>query len=81
MPHWLRCIACSVLYTMFSSLVTRAYLYGISDNNVYRLGLYSILPTLFFFSLDLLFRLIKMYLYGLKILENQKKEKEKEKEE
>ena len=57
----------------------RANLYGIGDNNVYRMGLYLILPTLLFFSLNLLFRLIRMYQYGLQIIENKKKEQEKEK--
>lgn len=75
MPHWLRAISVAVLYPMLTSLVMRAYLYGISDNNVYRMGLYIILPVILFFSLDLLCRLIRMYRYGLKILESQKKEK------
>ena len=49
--------------------------------NVYKLMLYLILPLLLFISLNVLFRLIKMYRFGLKVLQAQKeKEKENEKE-
>ena len=62
---------------MLTTLATRAYLYGVTDNNVFRMALYLVLPALLFFSLDLLFKLIKMYRYGLKIIaEREKKEKE-----
>ena len=66
---------CAVWYPMLTSLVMRAYLYGITDNNVFRMGLYTVLPTILFFSLDLLFRLIKMYRFGLNMIEMQNKEK------
>ena len=58
MPHILRSLACAVLYPMLTTLLTRAYLYGVMDNNVLRMALYLVLPTLLFFSLDLLFKLI-----------------------
>lgn len=76
MPHWLRALSCAIWYPMVTSLVMRAYLYGITDNNVFRMGLYTLLPTILFFSLDLLCRLIKMYQFGLEVLKKQNKEKE-----
>lgn len=64
---------------MITSLACRAVLYGVNDINVYRMMLYLVLPLLLFISLNVLFRLIKMYRYGLKVLQAQKaKEKEKE---
>lgn len=64
---------------MFTSLGCRIVLYGIRDTNVYKMMLYLILPLLLFISLNVLFRLIKMYRFGLRVLQAQK-EKEKEKE-
>ena len=75
----MRALACAVLYPMITSLVCRAILYGVADTNVYRMMLYLILPLLLFISLNVLFRLIKMYRYGLQVLQAQK-EKEKGKE-
>ena len=76
MPHVVRSLACAVLYPMLTTLVMRAYLYGVTDNNVFRMVLYTVLPALLFFSLDLLFKLVRMYRYGLKILAEKKKEEE-----
>lgn len=76
MPLVLRALGCAVLYPMLTTLVMRAYLYGVADNNVLRMALYLVLPTLLFFSLDLLFKLIRMYRYGLKILAEQEKKKQ-----
>ena len=76
MPHVLRSLGCAVLFPMLTTLVMRAYLYGVKDNNVLRMALYLVLPTLLFFSLDVLFKLIKMYRYGLKILAEQEKKKQ-----
>lgn len=75
MPLVLRAFSCAVLYPMFTTLGIRAYLYGVKDMSVYRMGLYIILPFLLFFSLDILWKLINMYRVGLKIIEQQEKEK------
>ena len=75
----MRALACAVLYPMFTSLGCRIVLYGVRDTNVYKMMLYLILPLLLFISLNVLFRLIKMYRFGLRVLQAQK-EKEKEKE-
>ena len=63
---------------MLTSLICRAVIYGVSDTNVYRLFLYTILPALLFVSLNVLFRLIKMYQYGVKIKQAEKDKKKED---
>ena len=75
MPHVLRSFSCSVLYPMLTTLAMRGYLYGVTDSNFYRMALYTALPLLLFVSLDVLFRLIKMYRIGLKIVKEREMDK------
>ena len=67
MPHVLRSVCCGVLYPMITTLILRGYLYGVRDVNVIRMGLYLILPLILVVSLDVLFKLIKMYRIGLQL--------------
>ena len=52
---------------MITTLGIRGYLYGIRDVNVLRMGLYLILPLALAVSLDVLFKLIRMYRIGLQM--------------
>lgn len=67
MPHVLWSVCCGVLYPMITTLILRGYLYGVRDVNVIRMGLYLILPLILAVSLDVLFKLIKMYRIGLEL--------------
>ena len=52
---------------MITTLGIRGYLYGLRDVNVLRMGLYLILPLALAVSLDVLFKLIRMYRIGLQL--------------
>ena len=67
MPRLLRSVCCGVLCPMITTLGIRGYLYGIGDVNVLRMGLYLILPLALAVSLDVLFKLIRMYQFGLQM--------------
>ena len=52
---------------MITTLGIRGYLYGLRDVNVLRMDLYLILPLALAVSLDVLFKLIRMYRIGLQL--------------
>ena len=64
MPLLLRSVYCGVLCP---TLGIRGYLYGLRDVNVLRMDLYLILPLALAVSLDVLFKLIRMYRIGLQL--------------
>ena len=67
MPLLLRSVCCGVLCPMITTLGIRGYLYGLRDVNVLRMDLYLILPLALAVSLDVLFKLIRMYQIGLQL--------------
>jgi len=67
MPLLLWNVCCGVLCPMITTLGMREHLYGIRDVNVLRMGLYLILPRALAVSLDVLFKLIRMYRISLQM--------------
>ena len=60
-------VCCGVLCPMITTLGMRGYLYGIRDVNVLRMGFYLIFPRALAVTLDVLFKLIRMYRISLQM--------------